>query len=231
LVVYLALHKEGATYAEWSDALWPHRRVSGATLYSTASDARRALGTDRAGGPLLCRGSRLRLSEGVVTDVGRFAGLAAAEEPDRLQSALGLVRGPLLGGLKRADWAVLDGTLASIEKMVAEAALSATWALLARGGAEEAIWAARQGLIASPYDERLYRALLEATAAQGNRVGLRRALAELLARAADCDLWLEADGPGADASPQLSLLHPETAALYRQLAGRLPATGVLPARL
>jgi DNA-binding SARP family transcriptional activator len=231
LVVYLALHREGARYEQWSEALWPHRSVTAATLYSTASDARRALGTDRAGSLWLPRGSRLRLSDSVVTDVGRFVTLAAAEEPDQLQRALDLVRGPLLGGLARTDWAVLDGTLASLEAMVAGAALSATRAFLTGGCAEEAVRAARQGLIASPYDERLYRALLEATAAQGNRVGLRRAMAELLARAARGDPPRAPEGAPAPASPQLSLLHPETTALYRQLAGRLPATGGLPVRL
>ena len=44
----------------------------------------------------------------------------------------------------------------------------------------------RRGLVVTPYDERLYRALLRALAAQGNRVRLRGAMAELLtAGAAD----------------------------------------------
>ena len=37
----------------------------------------------------------------------------------------------------------------------------------------------RQALQVSPYDERLYRALLIATAAQGNRVRLHSAMAQL----------------------------------------------------
>ena len=37
----------------------------------------------------------------------------------------------------------------------------------------------RQALQVSPYDERLYRALLRATAAQGNRVRLHAAMAQL----------------------------------------------------
>ena len=43
----------------------------------------------------------------------------------------------------------------------------------------------RQALLVSPYDERLYRALLRATAAQGNRVGLRSAMAQLLTLAGE----------------------------------------------
>ena len=45
----------------------------------------------------------------------------------------------------------------------------------------------RRGLRVSPYDERLYRALLRAAEAMGNRVGMRSAMAELLRVAADGD--------------------------------------------
>jgi DNA-binding SARP family transcriptional activator len=85
----------------------------------------------------------------------------------------------------------------------------------------------RQALLVSPYDERLYRALLRATAAQGNRVRLRSAMAQLLTMA----------GGGvcpparAVASQPTECLHPETTALYRDLLRGSPATGGHPARL
>src|SRR5271165_5454297 len=60
LVTYLALHREGATHAQWSLALWPDRAVSPATIHSTASDARRALGSDRSGDARLPRGRVVR---------------------------------------------------------------------------------------------------------------------------------------------------------------------------
>ena len=43
----------------------------------------------------------------------------------------------------------------------------------------------RRALQVSPYDERLYRALLVATAAQGNRVRLHAAMAQLLTLAGE----------------------------------------------
>ena len=96
-----------------------------------------------------------------------------------------LVRGPLFGGLHRADWAVFDGTQSWIESLVVRTALRGADACIGRGLGSEAAWMVRQALRVSPYDERLYRALLRATAAQGNRVGLRSTMAELLALAGE----------------------------------------------
>jgi DNA-binding SARP family transcriptional activator len=56
----------------------------------------------------------------------------------------------------------------------------------------------RRGLRVSPYDERLYRALLRAAEVMGNRVGLRSAMEELLRVAADGDPLCRARGPGTD---------------------------------
>ena len=52
----------------------------------------------------------------------------------------------------------------------------------------------RQALHVSPYDERLYRALLAATAAQGNRVRLRSAMAQLLTLAGEASPPTGPDG-------------------------------------
>ncbi len=228
LAVYLAFHRDGVSNAQWPLALWPERAVSSSTVHSTASDLRRALGVDGAGAPLLPRGTQLRLSDAVVSDVERFAAFASTGDPDALCRGLLLVRGPFLAGLRRTDWAILEGTQAAVEGMVTGAALRACRDLLARGLADRATWAVRRALLLSPYDERLFRALLETTAAQGNRLGLRATLAELLARAADAE---GAQGPGPRASAQLSALHPQTAALYERLAALPPATGGRAARL
>jgi DNA-binding SARP family transcriptional activator len=231
LVAYLALHREGASHAQWSLALWPERTVSPATIHSTASDARRALGTDSVGGARLPRGRSLRLSDDVTTDVEQFARLASDRDPDGLCRALELVRGPLLTGLRRSDWAVFDGTQAALESLVVHTALRASLALLATGCPDRAAWALRRALVVSPYDERLYRALLEATAALGNRVALGSTMAELLARAREAQATLGLPlAPGPESS-LVSALHPETTALYRRLAGCRPATGGRPARL
>jgi DNA-binding SARP family transcriptional activator len=224
LVVYLAFHREGVRHDEWALALWPDRPVSASTVYSTASDARRALGRSPDGASRLPCGSRLRLQRSVGTDVDRFAALARS---GRLVEALRLVRGPLFGGLCRSDWAVLDGTLAQVEASVVHTVLGGVEGLLREGQAAEAEWIVRRGLVLSPYDERLYRALLRALAAQGNRIGLRAAMAQLLVVARDAPAppvrgW---DGTG------LETLHPETTSLYRELLLGGPATGGAPARL
>jgi DNA-binding SARP family transcriptional activator len=226
LVVYLAFHREGVRHGEWSLALWPERPVSAATVHSTASDARRALGRAADGALRLPCGSRLRLHPSVVTDVDRFAELARSGTCESWVEAAGLVRGPLFGGLRRADWAVLDGTHAYVEALVVHAVLQATETLRREGRAAEAEWIVRRGLLASPYDERLYRSLLLALAAQGNRTGMRAAMAQLL---------IVARGPRAAFGERTTggthALHPRTIELYRELLCEWPAPRGAPARL
>jgi DNA-binding SARP family transcriptional activator len=212
LVVYLALHRGGATNDVWSAALWPDRAVAPSTLHSTASVARRALGRSADGSDHLtrCRG-RLRLGPTVGTDADQFAAAASSTDSRRWTDALALVRGRLFDGLTLSDWTVLSGTAAELEAMVVRTALRGAEAALGAGRADEAEWMVRRGLRVSPYDERLYRGLLRATEAQGNRLGLRSAMAELLC--------LASDGDGA-------AIHPRTVALYRELAhSRGPEAG------
>jgi DNA-binding SARP family transcriptional activator len=229
LVVYLAFHRGGVRHAEWAQAIWPDRPVTLATVHSTASDARRALGAAANGVAHLPRGGRLRLGEAVTTDVEQFADLAAGtDDPGRLGQAFALVRGPLFAGLQRADWAVLDGTQSELEALVVGAALRGVEACLARALVREAEWMVRRALLVSPYDERLYRALLRVTAAHGNRVGLRAAMTELLTMAGEGRGG--AGGPHLPRGP-LDGLHPETTSLYRALLAGPPAAGGQPARL
>jgi DNA-binding SARP family transcriptional activator len=225
LVVYLGFHHEGVCHGEWALALWPDHPVALATVHSTASDARRALGLASDGAARLPCGPRLRLHRSVVTDVERFAVLARA---GRWIDAARLVRGPLFGGLRRSDWTVLDGTVARVEALVVDAVLRGADALMSAGRAAEAEWIVRRGLVVSPYDERLYRALLLALAAQGNRVRLRGAMAELLTVAGDAPFPAQ---PGHGNDAEMGMLHPETTALYRELLCGWPATGGTPARL
>jgi DNA-binding SARP family transcriptional activator len=231
LVVYLAFHRGGVRHAEWALAMWPDRPVSLPTVHSTSSDARRALGRAADGTALLPRGTELRLGESVTTDVERFASLAASDEPHQLLRAMGLVRGPLFAGLRRVDWAVFDGTQSDVEALVVRNALRGADAFVGRGQGAQAEWMVRRALIVSPYDERLYRALLRATAAQGNRVGLRSTMAQLRTLAGEAERPRprtpepRLDGVTADC------LHPQTTGLYRDLLGGLPADGGHPARL
>jgi DNA-binding SARP family transcriptional activator len=226
LVVYLAFHREGVSHGEWALALWPERPVSPATVHSTASDARRALGRAADGAARLPCGSPLRLHPSVVTDVDRFAELAGSQTCEAWIEAARLLRGPLFGGLRRADWAVLDGTHAHLEAFVVHTVLQAAGTLRRDGRAPEAEWIVRRGLLASPYDERLYRSLLLALAAQGNRVGMRAAMAQLLVVVSGSRATVREWGrAGSDA------LHPWTAELYRELLRPWPAPGGVPARL
>jgi DNA-binding SARP family transcriptional activator len=227
LVVYLAFHREGARNDVWSSALWPDRSVALSTLHSTASVARRALGSSRSGGDHLPRGGRrLRLQDTVGTDVERFARAADDPDPARWKEALGLVRGRLFDGLCLVDWAVLDGTQAQVEAMVVDTALKGAGHFLHRGRGEDAEWMVRRALRVSPYDERLYRALLWAAEVKGSRVGLRSTMAELLRMAADGGDPPPGSRVGREDRVAPPSLHPRTVALYRELArGRVPAAG------
>ena len=192
LAVYLAFHREGVRHADWALALWPDRPVSLATVHSTASDARRALGRTVDGVARLPCGPVLRLHPSVRTDVDRFAELARSRTHDAWLEAAGLLRGPLFGGLRQADWAILEGTQARVEALVVQTVVQAAETLRRDGRPCEAEWVARRGLLASPYDERLYHSLLSALAARGDRTAVRATLAqlELVTRGApSLDAW------------------------------------------
>jgi len=231
--VYLAFHRQGVRNDAWATALWADRSVAPSTLHSTASVARRALGHARSGVDHLPReGRRLRLGDTVGTDVERFARAAAHPDPARWMEALGLVRGRAFDGLSLADWAVLDGTQAQVESMVVGTALRGAEHFLRQGRGEEAEWMIRRALQVSPYDERLYRTLLRAADAVGNRVGLRAAMAELLLVAADGGPSWRGTKTGYAGEDAPSLLHPRTLTLFHELAyGTIPAARGDPSRL
>jgi DNA-binding SARP family transcriptional activator len=191
-------------------------------LHSAVSDARRALGTGPEGIERLPRTGRiLRLDDSVRSDVERFARLASRPDLSARDEALSLVRGAFLEGLGLTDWAIFDGTAARVESMVSMTALKGAAECLAQRKGSHAEWMVRQALKVSPYDERLYRALLRAADVQGNRTRLRSTMAELRAIAA---------APTVERMPtdlggrRTTWCHPRTAALYRELArGSAPA--------
>jgi DNA-binding SARP family transcriptional activator len=233
LVVYLAFHRQGARNDVWSTALWTDRCMAPSTLHSTASVARRALGRAANGVDHLPRsGRRLRLGDTVGTDVERFARAAADPDPVRWKEALRLVRGRPFDGLCLADWAVVDGTQSQVESMVVATALRGAEHHLRRGCGEEAEWMIRRAMRVSPYDERLYRVLLQAAESMGNRVGLRAAMAELHLVATDGAIPWRGPLTRAGTMGSSSSLHPRTVALFHELAGSdMPATRGDPSRL
>jgi len=208
LVAFLAMHPEGTTTDTFATALWPERRVPVQTLANRLSETRRALGLASDGRPRLRKEARRHRLVDVDTDWDRFKDLAAEERgAESWRRALALVRGRPFDGLERGEWAQLEGFTAAIEASVVDLACRLGEHSLERGDAGLAHWAALQGLLASPWDERLYRLLMRAADGLGNRGGVDAALRSLAVA-----LELEGD-------PLLGI-HPETSALYRRLTSR-----------
>ncbi len=208
LVVYLAMHPNGASNESWATALWPDRLMAPSSLHSTASVARRSLGQSRDGLDHLPRShGRLALAKTVGTDWDRFVSLADSGHPDNWRAALQLVRGRPFEGLRSSDWPILEGIGPAIEAAVVDLSGRLAGACLGVGDPRGAEWAARKGLLTSPYDERLYRMLLRAADAAGNPAGVESVMAELISLVAD------------DVEP-LDSVHPSTMDLYRSLTRR-----------
>ena len=206
LIVYLAMHPDGATTRVWSVALWPDRRVPQQTIANRLSEARHALGFASDDRPRMRRnGERHRIVE-TPTDWDVFRSLARRDDPTAWHAALELVRGRPFDGLQQGHWVVLEGFAAEIEEAVVTCALQYGTERLTAGDGEAAAWAAQRGLRANPFDERLHRLAMRAAAALGSRASLGESL-QRLARI----LELEGD--------PLRGVHPETAALYVELAG------------
>jgi DNA-binding SARP family transcriptional activator len=212
LVVYLAMHPGGATSDQWATHLWPSRSMAQASLHSTASAARRALGSAATGEDHLPRShGRLSLGPGVTSDWDQFCHLSASDDPSSWRRALELVRGRPFDGLRSTDWAVFSHVQANIESLVVDVAVRRCEHCLESGDPAGAEWAARQGLLVSPYDERLYRILMRAAYQAGNLAGVEASMTELLQLV------------GGEVEPYDSV-HPETSALYHSLSRKNAST-------
>jgi DNA-binding SARP family transcriptional activator len=214
LIVYLALHPAGVDLERLWEALWPERSLNRPTLHSAASVARAHLGDAPDGTPYLplAREGLYRLSPLISLDWTRFQTLTqlAARDDSRaipaLRQALDLVRGIPLEGATPGDyeWAFAHRT--EMESAIGDAAEQLARHYLDQGNHTDAIWAARRGLLASPYDERLYRQLMRSAYDAGNPSGVDAIMRELL-HVLD-----------AEAEP-IDDLHPETVELYKKLRG------------
>ncbi len=208
LVIYLAMHPKGASNEAWATALWPDRLMAPSSLHSTASVARRALGQAHNGTDHLPRShGRLRLADTVGTDWDRFVVHADSNDPARWRAALELVRGRPFDGLRSTDWPILEGIGPAIEAAVVDLSGRLAGACLAAGDSRGAEWAARRGLLVSPYDERLYRMLMRAADVGGNPAGVEAVMAELIRLVAN------------EIEP-FDSVHPSTMDLYRSLTRR-----------
>ena len=129
-----------------------------------------------------------------------------------LRHALELVRGiPMESATPRSyEWVVVHRT--EMEAAIGDAAEHLARHYLDAGDPTGATWAARRGLLASPYDERLFRQLMLAQDRAGNPAGVDAVMHELLHTLGD------------DLEP-LDDLHPETVTLYKQLRGNRSIIG------
>jgi DNA-binding SARP family transcriptional activator len=202
------MHPEGATTDAWATALWPDRRMPVSTLSNRLSEARLALGIASDGyAHVRKKGNRYSLGPDLVTDWERFRALAAAEDPASWRKALDLIRGRPFEGLRETQWTLIEGVIPAMESTVVELACRLAEVLLANGAPEGAEGAARRALLVCPWDERLYRVLMRGADALGNRAGVDAALRHL-------GRVLENKGD------PLNSVHPDTAALYRELTSR-----------
>jgi DNA-binding SARP family transcriptional activator len=214
LVVYLALHPAGVRNEIWPTALWPDQAMAPATLWSVAWAARRSLGQDPSGvHHLPRRRGSLQLAPTVSTDWHRLRRAASSPSPSHWAEGLGLVRGRPFDGLAGDDWVVMEGLAVEVPEGVSRLALRLGEHHLARGDARRATAALRRGLLANPFDERLYRLLMRAADLEGNPAGVEAAMAELLR---------QMGAPaGAEARIEAAPVHPQTARLYRSLSRRI----------
>ena len=219
-LTYLALREDRVDREDLQAALWPAGDNSTKTFHNTIWAARKLL-TDTGGAELFPDPTEghYALGAGVATDYELFHDLTAraegAEDPDAaanlLAEALTLVRGePFTGVGRNYSWAAPHAGL--IVAQVVDAAEELGEIRLAAGDWRGAEWAARQGLLVFPCDERLYRLLMRAAHASGNIPAVHRAFDELAAVVADPDDGVEPD----------DTLHPETVTLLEDLTGSRP---------
>jgi len=215
LVAYLAAHRDGVCTEQWVAALWPDRTMALATVHSVSSEARRALGRSLLGLDHLPRShGRLQLGATVGTDWSHFGELSRRDDPASWRRALRLVRGRPFDGLRAPDWAVLDGHQAEIEASIADLAERAALAELGAGNGREAADLLRTALRGCA-DERLYRLLLRATDAIGDRMGLEGVMEELASRSGYGDAGPTRRGQEAR---YRGVVHRQTLELYRELS-------------
>jgi LysM repeat protein len=216
LVAFLATRERGVTTEIWTTALRPEARLSPNYIGHAATAVRKGLGRALDGEwhlPPIHRHGQLRLRDTVGSDWARFRRLAKSSEPADWEQALSLVRGQPFAD-SEWDWPIREGLVAEMQAEVVDLAVLAGEAALERTEPQRAVIAAEAGITACPWDERLYRLLMRAHAAQVNLSAVRAVMRRL-------SQVLEAEVEPFDA------VESETRQLFAQLTGahRMAAEG------
>jgi DNA-binding SARP family transcriptional activator len=197
ILVYLAVHRRGVDANQLATALWPETAAAAQTLRNRVGEARSIVRGHISAGP------RWQLDDQIGCDWQHFQALAAGDD-DQQRAALELVRGRPFEDMADTEWIHLEGLITEIEAAVVDVALAVATRALDNGEPAAAFAAARAGLRASPYEERLYRLAMRAADAEGS-TGKLRAVMHELRTVLDSDI--EPD----------DTIAPETFELYQQL--------------
>ncbi|MFC4586596.1 BTAD domain-containing putative transcriptional regulator [Sphaerisporangium corydalis] len=198
LVVYLATHPEGVRPEVLGGVLWP-RGVNPVIRDLTIAGAQEWLGKDGNGRynlyvdvqGLLRLGPEVRVDWLVFRELLRMARHDPLSGAAALADALALVRGPLVAGhpAGRYLWLKVDPVGAEVVARVSDAAHQLCVLRMEEGDADGAIGAALTGLRVSEGDEVLWRDLLRAARATGDRGTLHLWVGTLRQRAAASQHW------------------------------------------
>jgi hypothetical protein len=202
VVAYLGLHRPDPVTSDRLRTRVLGTRESDAaakTLFNTVGAARRALGLDATGNPLLPPASKsghYRLSDGVGIDVVRSISLCgAADKADDEETAMALYRGalalvegePFSGTLSGYSWWRAEGYEARLTVVLVEAACRLSELAVGAGLSELARWALERGRMIDPYSELLSRSALTLAASSGDFARLRREWLECQRRVDELD--------------------------------------------
>jgi DNA-binding SARP family transcriptional activator len=200
----LALHPRGVDRHQLLAALWPEQVVNSQTMRNRIRETRRLVDGGITDGPIW------RLDSSVTTDWEQFKMLSAGDI-EQQRRALELVRGRPFAGLDDADWIDLGGFRTEVEASIVDVALTVADHDLETENYPGALAAARAGLQASRYEERLHRAGIRAAAAQG-KYGLAKTMQQEMRRVLDIDI--EPDDQ----------IQAETLTLVREIGDRRPVS-------
>jgi hypothetical protein len=181
LVAFLATRERGVTTEIWTTALRPEARLSPNYIGHAATAVRKGLGRAHDGEwhlPPIHRHGQLRLRDTVGSDWSRFRRLAKSSEPGDWEQALSLVRGQPFAE-SEWEWPIREGLVAEMQAEVVDLAVLAGEAALERTESQRAVIVAEAGITACPWDERLYRLLMRAYAAQANLSAVRAVMRRL----------------------------------------------------